>query len=204
MSVSGSSPVLSVSLLLSKLLPVVDWEVLGLHLNIPKHELEKIRKQFFHEGVERCKAEMFDLWLKTNDEEALHWNVISDALTKMRGLEELAQQIRTMGPSQEERMSQEEATLSSEESPVTKVEFRFQKLDLKIFSQLESKFAKLVSDILQELKSRGVSVNELHSYVKIRLELKSSSSPQSLDELLLDKLKPYYCLTNLTLIDNII
>ena len=203
MSVCASSSGLSLSLLLSKLLPVVDWEVLGLHLNIPKHELEKIRRQFFHEGVERCKAEMFDLWLKTSNEETLHWNVISDALTKMRGLEELAQEIRTMSLSQEERVTQE-ATSRSEESPVTKIEFQFQKLDLKLFSKLESKFAKLVSDILQELKSRCVSVNELHSYVKIRLELKPSPSPQSLDDLLLDKLKPYYCLTNLTLIDNII
>ena len=196
----------SLSSLLSKLLPVVDWEVLGLHLNIPKHELEKIRRQFFHEGVERCKAEMLDLWLKTSNEEALHWNVISDALTKMRGLEELAQQIRTMGPSQEERKDRVDsmASKSTQQAASVNLSVKVQKPCLKRFSQLESKFAKLVSDILQELKSHGVSVNELHSYVKIRLELKSSSSPQSLDELLLDRLKPYYCLTNLTLIDNII
>ena len=198
---------LSLSLLLSKLLLVVDWEVLGLHLNIPKHELEKIRRQFFHEGVERCKAEMFDLWLKTSNEETLHWNVISDALTKMRGLEELAQEIRTMTLSQEEkedRVDSMASVKSTQQATSVSLSVKIQKPCIKRFSKLESKFAKLVSDILQELKSRGVSVNQLHSYVKIRLELKPSPSPQSLDELLLDKLKPYYCLTNLTLIDNII
>ena len=128
------------------------------------------------------------------------WDVISDALTKMRGLEELAQEIRTMSLSQEEKdrvdsMASVKSTLQQATSVSLSV--KIQKPCIKRFSQLESKFAKLVSDILQELKSRCVSVNELHSYVKIRLELKSSSSPQSLDELLLDKLQPYYCLTNI-------
>ena len=45
---------LSVSVLLSKLTKVVDWYVLGLHLNIPKYELDKIQKQFLlNEGVKR-------------------------------------------------------------------------------------------------------------------------------------------------------
>ena len=196
-------------LLLSKLLPVVEWEVLGLHLDIPKHELEKIRVQFFHEGVEKCKAEMLDLWLKRNNEENINWNVISDALRKMKGLEELVQEISQLTLSQEEREEKPKPTTTTRrnEEQASSISVAIPKLDMKRFSQLESKFAKLISSTLQELKSRSVSIDELHSYVKIRLELRHSSSsppPQSLDELVLDRLKPYYCLTNLSLIDNII
>ena len=196
-------------LLLSKLLPVVEWETLGLHLDIPKHELEKIRVQFFHEGVEKCKAEMLDLWLKRNNEENINWNIISDALRKMKGLEELVQEISQLTLSQEEREEKPNPTTTTRrnEEQASSISVAIPKLDMKRFSQLESKFAKLISSTLQELKSRGVSIDELHSYVKIRLELRhSSSSPpsQSLDDLVLDRLKPYYCLTNLSLIDNII
>ena len=196
-------------LLLSKLLPVVEWETLGLHLDIPKHELEKIRVQFFHEGVEKCKAEMLDLWLKRNNVENINWNVISDALRKMKGLEELVQEISQLTLSQEEREEEPNPTTTTRrnEEQASSISVAIPKLDMKRFSQLESKFAKLISSTLQELKSCGVSIDELHSYVKIRLELRhcpSSPLPQSLDELVLDRLKPYYCLTNLSLIDNII
>ena len=200
----------SLSALLSKLLPVVEWETLGLHLDIPKHELEKIRVQFFHEGVEKCKAEMLDLWLKRNNEENINWNVISDALRKMKGLEELVQEISQLTLSQEEREEKPNPTTTTtrrNEEQASSISVAIPKLDMKRFSQLESKFAKLISSTLQELKSRSVSIDELHSYIKIRLELRHSSSsplPQSLDELVLDRLKPYYCLTNLSLIDNII
>ena len=199
----------SLSVLLSKLLPVIEWETLGLHLDIPKHELEKIRVQFFHEGVEKCKAEMLDLWLKRNNEENINWNVISDALRKMKGLEELVQEISQLTLSQEEREEKPNPTTTTRrnEEQASSISVAIPKLDMKRFSQLESKFAKLVSSTLQELKSRSVSIDELHSYVKIRLELRHCSSsppPQSLDELVLDRLKPYYCLTNLSLIDNII
>ena len=196
-------------LLLSKLLPVVEWETLGLHLDIPKHELEKIRVQFFHEGVEKCKAEMLDLWLKRNNVENINWNVISDALRKMKGLEELVQEISQLTLSQDEREEKPNPTTTTRrnEEQASSISVAIPKLDMKRFSQLESKFAKLISSTLQELKSCGVSIDELHSYVKIRLELRHCSSsplPQSLDELVLDRLKPYYCLTNLSLIDNII
>ena len=199
----------SLSVLLSKLLPVVEWETLGLHLDIPKHELEKIRVQFFHEGVEKCKAEMLDLWLKRNNEENINWNVISDALRKMKGLEELVQEISQLTLSQDEREEEPNPTTTTRrnEEQASSISVAIPKLDMKRFSQLESKFAKLISSTLQELKSRSVSIDELHSYVKIRLELRHCSSsppPQSLDELVLDRLKPYYCLTNLSLIDNII
>ena len=77
---------LSVSLLLFKLTKVVDWFVLGLHLNVPKYELDKIQKQFLLvEGVDRCKAEMLDMWLKKEEEP--HWRVIVDALEKMESYE---------------------------------------------------------------------------------------------------------------------
>ena len=79
---------------MSKLTKVVDWYVLGLHLNIPKYELDKIQKQFLlNEGVERCKAEMLDMWLKKEEEP--HWRVIVDALEKMKNYE-LAQELRDL------------------------------------------------------------------------------------------------------------
>ena len=69
---------LSVVLLLKELRQVTDWHMLGLYLEIPPHELKIIRQQFFSEGVERCKAELFDLWLRRNSNAS--WEKVVSAL----------------------------------------------------------------------------------------------------------------------------
>lgn len=177
----------SLSSLLSHLLPVVDWEILGLHLSIPKYELDKIRIQHHHEGVERCKAEMLHLWLTnycTSGDESEQWALITDALDKMK-----------------HELSEEERS----DSPTNSLTIRIQKQWIKRFNRLESKYAKLILDTQQQLEASPVTINELYSYIKALLNFTSihQSPPHSLEELF-DTIREHYCFLNVSLIDNMI
>ena len=54
----------TLKLLIKELQIVIKWEFLGLFMGIGESELAKIRVQFFAtEGVEKCKLELYKLWL---------------------------------------------------------------------------------------------------------------------------------------------
>ena len=82
---------LSVARLLEELPQVTDWYILGVHLEIPTHKLDKIHQQFLIAGVERCKAALFDLWL--NSCLKASWEMIAVALEKC-GEKVLAENVR--------------------------------------------------------------------------------------------------------------
>ena len=191
---------LSVSVFLSKLTKVVDWYVLGLHLNIPKYELDKIQKQFLlNEGVERCKAEMLDMWLKKEEEP--HWRVIVNALEKMKSYE-LAQELRDLHLEEE---SQSTTSVSNDNSTsVNPPSILVEEHVVNDFSRLESKFAKLVTDVKFTLKDKQVPLEQLHSYIKTRLNIENLPAPKTPDELIGTVVRSYYSFLNISLIENII
>ena len=87
---------LNVSILLSKLKRVTDWHTLGIYLDIPVYELDKIRQQFLAaEGIERCKSEMVHLWLKTTVNAS--WADVAVALEKLNQIV-LANEVRKICP----------------------------------------------------------------------------------------------------------
>ena len=193
---------LSVSLLLSKLTKVVDWYVLGLHLNIPKYELDKIQKQFLlNEGVERCKAEMLDMWLKKEEEP--HWRVIVDALEKMKSYE-LAWELRDLHLDEDESQSTDPNLCDKEDHPREVNPILVEKQVVKAFSRLESKFAKLVTDIQFSLQANNVPLENLCQYVKKRLNLQDLARANNFVDLLDNIVRSYYSFLNISLIENII
>ena len=193
---------LSVSLLLSKLTKVVDWYVLGLHLNIPKYELDKIQKQFLlNEGVERCKAEMLDMWLKKEEEP--HWRVIVDALEKMKSYE-LAQELRDLHLDKDESQLSTSNVQNKEDRQSDINPILVEKQVVKAFSRLESKFAKLVTDVKFTLKDKQVPLEQLHSYIKTRLDIEDLPVPNTPNELFGTAVQSYYSFLNISLIENII
>ena len=196
---------LSVSLLLFKLTKVVDWYVLGLHLNIPKHELDKVQKQFLlNEGVERCKAEMLDMWLKKEEEP--HWRVIVDALEKMKNYE-LAQELRHLYLDEDGLQSiaptVQHARFTTKDSTMNNV-ILVKKPVIKAFSRLESKFAKVVTDMKCSLEANKIVLVDLHRYIKTRLNLQDFPIAKCFDELFDDIARSYYSFLNISLIENII
>ena len=192
---------LSVSLLLSKLTKVVDWYVLGLHLNIPKYELDKIQKQFLlNEGVERCKAEMLDMWLKKEEEP--HWRVIVDALERMNSYE-LAQELRDLHLDENESQSTT-SVCKDNSTAVNPPSILVEEHIVNDFSRLESKFAKLVTDVKFTLKDKQVPLEQLHSYIKTRLDIENLPVPSTSDELFGTVVRSYYSFLNISLIENII
>ena len=192
---------LSVSVLLSKLTKVVDWYVLGLHLNIPKYELDKIQKQFLlNEGVERCKAEMLDMWLKKEEEP--HWRVIINALEKMKSYE-LAQELRDLHLGEDESQSTT-SVCNDNSTSVNPPSILVEEHVVNDFSRLESKFAKLVTDVKFTLKDKEVSLEQLHSYTKTQLDIENLPTPKTPDELIGTVVLSYYSFLNISLIENII
>ena len=192
---------LSISLLLSKLTKVVDWYILGLHLNIPKYELDKIQKQFLlNEGVERCKAEMLDMWLKKEEEP--HWRVIVDALEKMKSYE-LAWELRDLHLDENESQSTT-SVCKDNSTAVNPPSILVEEHVVNDFSRLESKFAKLVTDVKFTLKDKQVPLEQLHSYIKTRLDIENLPVPSTSDELFGTVVRSYYSFLNISLIENII
>ena len=69
----------SVKLLCSELNDVVNWERFGTYLNL-ENEIRKIRADYILYGVDRCKLELYHLWLERNVEAS--WSLICNALEK--------------------------------------------------------------------------------------------------------------------------
>ena len=190
---------ISVSLLLKELKEVVDWEVLGLHLNVPAHELKKIRKQFFHEGVERCKAGMFELWL---EQEPADWRTMTDALEKLDDLNELARNLRQTYIGDTENQFTDIPQAIPISTPLTKPVIKVERNVVRILADLESKLARLVTDIKSCIQSREFLLSNLHYYIKIRLDLAQFSVPNTFEDLF-DSIRPYYDILNICLLEDI-
>ena len=84
---------LNFRLLVIKLKKIADWFMLGVHLGVPKEELNKIDQQFSSHGVERCKAELFDLWLRRNL--SARWDDVASALEQLNEVA-LASELREL------------------------------------------------------------------------------------------------------------
>ena len=73
---------LNVRLFLTRVQKIADWFMLGVYLGVPNEELNKIDQRFsVSHGVERCKAELFDLWLRRNP--SARWDDVASALEQL-------------------------------------------------------------------------------------------------------------------------
>ena len=64
----------------NELCEVVDWQKLGVHLEVPNHRLSIIERNYPHD-IERCRREMLDWWM--NNRVMRSWAVIVQALIKI-------------------------------------------------------------------------------------------------------------------------
>ena len=85
---------LNFRLLVIKLKKIADWFMLGVHLGVPKEELNKIDQQFSSHGVERCKAELFDHYVMRRNLSA-RWDDVASALEQLNEVA-LASELREL------------------------------------------------------------------------------------------------------------
>ena len=77
-----SRPSLSISLLLTELKDVTNWNLLGVHLRVPESRLTEIETRYYQsQGLDRCKKEVLGAWLKTTP--GASWKELVGALRQM-------------------------------------------------------------------------------------------------------------------------
>ena len=197
---SDSRSPLSVVLLLKELRQVTDWHMLGLYLEIPPQELDKIRQQFLSEGVERCKAAMFDLWLRRNPNAS--WDNVASAL-EQAGEAVLASDVRKRFLSSDSGSPLPTDLVTGGEFKEATLTLELKKATVRRFSKLESKFAVLVSNVKSALVEK-VTPMKLHSFLEVRLDQKIEFCPSTSTADLFQCISPYYCFLNTMLLENII
>ena len=198
---------LDVSLLLNKLRRIDNWHMLGVHLGIDSSELNKIRQQFMlAEGVERCKAEMLDTWLRGNPTATLN-----DVATALEKLDEhtLASDLRTTlcrpstpvsPPTSSDDDTQEQDPLEELET----VKVGVKKVTVRKFTKLEREFASLVCDVKNTVEDKRVDPKKLYEFLQVRLNQKIDYHPNTTISDLFQCITPYYCFLNTTLLEDII
>ena len=171
---------------------VTDWYMLGLYMGVPKKDLAQIEKQSSSQGSARCRAELFDVWMKRTPNAS--WELIAAALVKL-GETVLAEKIRSrcaaLVPSPQQ--------LASSTVPVV--------LDKSLvvrLSTVEREFASLVTNLKMSLKKINVSLKELESFLDIRLDLDGDLSQVTSIDDLLHQIRPHFCLFNTVVLKDII
>ena len=200
-----SSSRLDVRLLLTKVRKIANWFMLGVHLGVPTEELNKINQRFsVSHGVERCKAEVFDLWPRRNPN--AKWNDVASALEQLNEVT-LANEIRRIIPcpvalTQQPLASDDGQAQQAQEQKTVRVELN--KLTVRRFTNVESKFASLVSNLKIMIKEKKVVPEKLHSFLEVRLNQKIEFTSSTSVSDLFECITPYYCFLNTTLLENII
>ena len=198
------SSILNVRLLVTKLHRIADWFMLGVHLGVPKEELNKLDQQFLSYGVERCKAELFDFWLRQNP--GARWDDVASALEQLNEVA-LASELRELcqmsdpAPSMTPPPAHDDG---QKQEPESIVRVKVSKSTVRQFALLEGKFSSLVCKIKAMTVKKGVIPGELHSFLEVRLNQDIEFSPSTTISDLFKYITPYYCFLNTTLLENII
>lgn len=166
---SDRMPRLSVLGLLQVLRPVTSWHALGLHLNVPAHQLDDIARRLSHEGSERCKAELFQLLLRKLP--SVGWEEVIAALEKT-SQHKLAGELK-------EKLEIQAAIV-----------FKCSSAD-----DLQADFSSLVKTVKRLLKEGEVKVKSVQRCLKKSLNIRHSHTPQSIKELF-DMIAPHFSPVN--------
>ena len=204
---SGSRS-LNVRLLVTKVQKISDWFMLGVHLGVPNEELNKIDQRFsMSHGVERCKAELFDLWLRRNP--SARWDDVASALEQLNEMA-LASELRALSISNPIpaclAAPRPSSALVDKHNEVEQETVRVElgKSTVRKFAKLESKFALLVCNVKTTTGKSGVLPEKFHSFLEVRLNQKIEFVASTSISDLFERITPYYCFLNTTLLENII
>ena len=158
-------PPLSVPTLLQLLRPVTSWHALGVKLDIPAQQLDDVARSLSHEGSERCKAEIFELWLRRLPD--VGWEDMVDALEKTSH-HKLAGELRKV-------LKLQPAAVVNCSSP----------------SDLQEMFSVLVEAVKRLLEEGEVKIKSVLRCLKKNLNVRLSHTPSDMEELF-HTVAPYF------------
>ena len=176
---------------------VTDWYMLGVYMDVPREDLSHVEKQFSSQGAARCRAELFNVWMKRTPNAS--WELIAAALEKL-GETVLAEKIRKICPLPQPIASQN-ITTSAEPSTVKVV---IEKSRVELFTILEMKFTEVVIDLEKSLEEKHVSLKELKRFLDIRLDLDMELSQVASIDQLFKQIKPHFCIFNTVILKDIV
>ena len=194
---------------------VTDWFILGLYLKIPRVNLTDIEKRFSSHGVQRCKAEMFEVWMRNTPDAC--WEQVLFALEKC-GESVLADKIgvrqlpsitndNQAGSTMITNDNQSAGSLGRQNSPkpiAKAVRIKLKKKLVKRFTRLERDFANLVSDLITALQDKKVDLEKLQSYLETRLEENGKFTQAATINELFRLISPHYCFLNTVILEDLV
>ena len=177
--------------LVCRLEKLVDWYNFGVLLKVPSHVLRKIEADH-PDNLDRRKTELYEYWL--NNEHNPSWYKVCDALMNMpKERDALEDVINNVFP----LMSYSEKNEFSHPfpPPPPKLTIAHQSNIACSLTEIQIKFADLVSDIQETLEK--LPFEKIKRFISgfLHTTLKFDQKPQDLDELF-DQLKPHYCFMN--------
>ena len=190
---TSSSTELCLSNFLEQTTEATDWYLLGAFMNLPPKDLTLIEKQFSSGGPTRCKAELFNVWMKRTRNAS--WELIAAALEKS-GETALAEKIRKLS------VTVQINSCADSSAVVLKIKSYL----VEFFSMLESEFAVVVTNLKMSLEEKQVSLKKLGRFLDTRLDLDgelSQGEAVSIDDLL-QQIKPHFCLFNTVVLNDIV
>ena len=170
-----------------------DWYLLGAFMNLPPKDLSLIEKQFSSGGPTRCKAELFNVWIKRTPNAS--WELIAAALEKS-GETALAEKIRKLS------VTVQINSCADSSAVVLKIESSL----VDFFLILESEFAAVVTNLKMSLEEKQVSLKKLGRFLDTRLDLDGESMLShfvSIDDIF-QQIKPHFCLFNTVILKDIV
>ena len=169
-------------------------------MKLPSKDLSLIEKQFSSQQPKRCKAELFNVWLKRTPNAS--WELIAAALEKL-GETVLAENVRKL-PGQSIAVQGSQINSHSDSSTGEKVVLEIEKSLVVVFSTLEREFAVLVTNLKMSLEGKQVSLKELGRFLDIRLDLDEDLSQVASIDKLFKQIKPHFCLFNTVILKDIV
>ena len=190
----STSTELCLSNFLEQTAEATDWYLLGAFMKLPPKDLTLIEKQFSSDGPTRCKAELFNVWMKRTPNAS--WELIAAALEKS-GETALAENIRK---------SCVLSTLASQPSAsaASTVSVVLDKGLVVSFSTLEREFAVIVKNLEVLLKRKKISLMELGRFLDIRLDLDGELAKINDIDNLLQQIRPHFCLFDTVILKDIV
>ena len=193
----------TVTSFLVKLRLVTDWYMLGVYLELPPHELDKIRHLFHCDGIERCKVALFELWTRTKPK--CSWKELSGALEKCGNValsvKILEQHASVVGVECDGRVGTDSEKPQNADDCVT---LELQKTQVKTFCKLEREFAGIASDLESVLEGKKVSLKKFQRFLEERLNEKGAYQKATTIDELLCMVSPHYSFFNTSLLEDII
>ena len=186
---------------LEKTAEVTDWYMLGLYMKLPSKDLSLIEKQFSSQQPKRCKAELFNVWMKRTPNAS--WELIAAALEKL-GETVLAEKVRNLPGHESIAVRGSRINSHSDSSTGEKVVLEIEKSLVVVFSTLEREFAVLVTNLKMSLEGKQVSPKELGRFLDIRLDLDEDLSQVASIDKLFKQIKPHFCLFNTVILKDIV